>query len=671
VLDGMIESLTASRVLLLVNYRPEYEHAWGRKTSYSQLRIDPLPPENAEELLNALLGEDRTLEPLQRLLIKRTEGNPFFLEESVRTLIETKVLLGDRGAYRLAKPLDDIQVPATVEAVLAARIDRLPAEDKRLLQVAAVIGQDVPFALLQAVAELPDEALREGLAHLWATEFLYESSLFPDPEYTFKHALTHEVAYRGLLQERRRELHARCLAVLEQLGAEHAAEQVERLAHHAFRAEAWDKAAAYLKQAGNKAIERSAHREAGTCFEQALEALAHLPESRDRLEQAVDLRLDLRNALYPFGESRRILECLREAEEMGTTLDDNQRLGWVSVHLAWEFTRAGEHEQSSERAERALAIAADSGDRRLYAVASFTLGVAHNAVGDYSLATELLQGAVAQFKGELARERCGLASLPSVLSRGILVYTLSERGEFAEGIALGEEAVQIAEAADHLYSLSLACAYVGWVYLVKGDVQKSIPFLERGLHLAQIGSSTDMFLTVPALLAISALGYAYVLSGRIAEALPLLDRCASQDLSEARVVTPARLYQRVSEAYLMADRLEEATRIALRVRYLAQQRRERGRLADALWLLGEIAGRRDPPEMESAEAHYRKVLVGAEALGMRPLQAHCHLGLGKLSRRIGDRAKATEHLTTAARMYREMDMGFWLEKAEAELATPH
>src|SRR5215813_5785713 len=195
-------------LLLLVNYRPEYQHGWGSKTYYTQLRLDPLPPTSAAAVLQALLGDDPSLAPLTPLLIARTEGNPFFLEESVRTLVETGTLVGEPGAYRLAQALPVMQMPATVHAVLAARIDRLPPEDKRLLQTAAVIGTDLPFALLRAIADLPEEALHRGLAHLQAAEFLYETRLFPEPEYTFKHALTHEVAYSSLLLERRRGLHA-------------------------------------------------------------------------------------------------------------------------------------------------------------------------------------------------------------------------------------------------------------------------------------------------------------------------------------------------------------------------------------------------------------------------------------------------------------------------------
>src|SRR3989475_1352016 len=282
-LDSLVESVPTAQLLMLVNYRPEYQHGWRSKTSSTQLRLDPLPPASAEAFLAALLGDDPSLAPLTPLLIARTEGNPFFLEESVRTLVETGVLVGTPGAYRLAKPLQGMPVPATVQAVLAARIDRLPPEEKRLLQTAAVVGTDVPFALLRAIADLPEEALHRSLAHLQAAEFLYETRLFPEPEYTFKHALTHEVAYGSLLLERRRALHARIVDAMETLYTDRVTEQVERLAHHALRGEVWDKAVIYYRQAGAKAVARSANGEGAVGFEQALGGLGHLPERADRL----------------------------------------------------------------------------------------------------------------------------------------------------------------------------------------------------------------------------------------------------------------------------------------------------------------------------------------------------------------------------------------------------
>src|SRR5437016_3438135 len=242
-LDSLVESLGSARLLLLVNYRPEYQHAWSGKTYYGQTRLDALPAESAGELLDALLGDDPGLAPLKQLLVKR--GNPFFLEETVRTLVETKALAGERGRYRLTQPVQAIQAPSTVQGMLAARIDRLALEDKRLLQVASVVGKDVPLILLQVIAELPDEALRRGLDHLQAAEFLYETGLYPDLEYSFKHALTHEVTYGGLLYERRRALHARIVEVIERLYPDRLPEHVERLGHHAFQGQLWEQAVRY------------------------------------------------------------------------------------------------------------------------------------------------------------------------------------------------------------------------------------------------------------------------------------------------------------------------------------------------------------------------------------------------------------------------------------------
>jgi predicted ATPase len=253
---------------------------------YTPLRLDPLPPASAGALLQALLGDEPSLTPLKQLLIARAEGNPFFLEESVRTLVEAGVRVGEPGAYRLAKALPTMYVPATGQATLAARIGRLPPEEKQLLQTAAVIGTEVPLPLLQAIAELPEATLHRGLAHFQAAEFLYETRLFPETKYTFKHALTHEVAYGSFLLERRRVLHGHIVEALEALAPDRVVEQVERLAHHAVRGEVWGEALAYCRQAGEKAMTRSAHREAVGYFEQALGALPHVPEQRHTLDQA-------------------------------------------------------------------------------------------------------------------------------------------------------------------------------------------------------------------------------------------------------------------------------------------------------------------------------------------------------------------------------------------------
>ncbi len=382
-LDALVESLPAARVLLLVNYRPEYSHQWGSRTYYTQLRLDALPHDHAGELLSALIGSDVALDPLKRVLIERTEGNPFFLEESVRSLVETGSLVGERGAYRLARALPTIQVPATVQAVLAARIDRLPPADRAVLQTASVVGKDVPLGLLQAIAGQGEAELSAAISRLQAAEFLYEARLLPDTEYTFKHALTHDVTYGGLLQERRRRLHGQIVETIERRYPDRLGEHVERLAHHAFRAEEWDKAVGYLRQVGAKALARSANLDAAAHMERALEALRHVPESSETLESAFDLRVELWNALTPLGQFARASEVAREAEGAAKRLGDQRRLGRVWGLMGNALLATGRRAESVAISERARAAGEGIGDLITQISANTNLGLTAYAAGDY------------------------------------------------------------------------------------------------------------------------------------------------------------------------------------------------------------------------------------------------------------------------------------------------
>jgi tetratricopeptide (TPR) repeat protein len=658
-LQNLIESLTTARLLLLVNYRPEYHHGWGNKTYYTQLRLDPLPQVSAEEFLHALLGDDPSLAPLTQLLIARTERNPFFLEESVRTLEETGVLVGERSAYQLAQPLANLQVPATVQAVLAARMDRLPAEEKRLLQTAAVIGTEVPFALMHAIADMSEETLPRGLARLQAAEFLYETRLFPESEYTFKHALTHEVAYGSLLLERRRVLHARIIGALEALAGDHLSEHVERLAHHALRGEVWAKAVAYCRQAGEKTMARSAHYEAVGYFEQALSALGHLPGTRDTQEQAVDLRLALRTPLAPSGHLERSLANLRQAEALALALDDSRRLGRVLLFLANHYNQVGEYAQAIAAAQRALALAA--ADEDVVLRAHQYLGQAYEAQGHYRQA---IDSTVASLDWTRRHERFDQLFLPAVVSRARLAMCHAELGMFAEGRVLGEEGLRIAEEAAYPGNSMRAYHGLGLLALRQGDFHRALPCLERAIGICQDADLRSFFFPMTA----AALGAAYTLGGRLADAVALLTQAMTELNAATMVRNQAFCGLSLGEAHLLADCLEEAHALAEQSLALARAHQERGNEAYARRLLGDIAARRVPPDVAQAAAHYQQALVLAEELGMRPLQAHCHRGLGTLYATSGQQEQARVELTTAIAMYQSMDMAFWLPQTEAALA---
>jgi class 3 adenylate cyclase/DNA-binding winged helix-turn-helix (wHTH) protein/tetratricopeptide (TPR) repeat protein len=662
VLDSLIESLPAGRLLLLVSYRPGYQHGWESKTYYTHLRLHSLSSEAAEELLDLLLGEADELQPVKRLLLERSEGNPFFLEESVRSLVETQVLHGERGAYHLAKPLASLQMPATVQAILAARIDRLPPEEKWLLQSAAVIGREMSFPLLQALAEMPEDDLRRGLAHLQKAEFLVETRLFPELAYAFTHALTHDVAYASLLHRQRRALHARIVAAIERLWADRLTTQVEQLAHHAVRGELWEKALGYCRQEGSKATMRSAHREAVECFSQALAALQHLPETPEMVEQAIDLHFDVRNALLPLGDQERVGEHLGMAETLARRLNDRRRLGRTFAYLADYFRVTGEPRRAVESGEHALALATTLGDFTLQVMATHFLGTSCSALGEYRRAVDYFRSNVTLLTGELRRERFGMTGLPAVMSRTWLVSCLADLGEFDEGIARGDEAVQLAEAAEHPFSLTQAYYAFGTLFLRRGDLAQAITVLERGLALCHGASIVTWFPTVAA-----ALGYAYTLSDRIPEALPLLQQAVAQDPSTGISAGHARRVAYLSEAYLLAGRRDEAADLATSALNFARTLQARGNEAYALWLHGEIHAQQELLAGAAADTYYQQALALARELGMRPLQAHCHLALGTLSTKRGQLAQARVELSTAVELLHTMGMTFWLPRAQATL----
>ena len=506
------------------------------------------------------------------------------------------------------------------------------------------------------------EALRQGLGRLQEAEFLYETTLFPDLVYTFKHALTHDVTYGSLLQDRRRALHGRIVETIERLYPDRLAEHVERLAHHARFGEQWEKAVRYCRQAGLKSLERSANREATGYFEQALSMLPKLPEVRSTRELAVDVRLDLYYAMQPLNELTRLLEHLRAAEALARELGDESRLSWTLLHVCHLLVLIGECAEGVDVGQAALAIGQSTGDRALQVVALLWVGCGCYALGQHRRAVELLGQSLAVL-AETPQEDGGVASRllrRPVETRAYLSMFLCEMGRFVEADTAGQEAIRIADALDHPYSRALVSWMVGTGLAVKGDVNRAVPLFERGMAEAtQWGYARAAgFNSCP-------LGYALATAGRAAEGVDLLRRGVEQiDATPGFTWLRGRRLSMLGEGYLLAGQIEDSRVAAEEALTFSRKRRERGFEAWAVRLLGMIAAGSDPPDAETAEVHYRAALALANELEMRPLVAHCHLGLGKLYCHTQDNANAQEHLTTAATMYREMGMRFWLDQAE-------
>lgn len=664
-LDSLVESLPAARLLLLVSYRPEYTHQWARKTYYGQLHVGALPSQRADELLATLLGDDVALHPLRQRLIRTTEGNPLFLEESVRSLVDAGSLIGERGAYRQARPIDAIRVPETVQTVLGARIDRLDSETKRLLQTAAVIGKDVPYALLRVIAEVGDEALHDLLSRILAAELMYEAQVLPELMYTFKHALTHEVAYGGLLQDRRRALHARIVEAMEAAanddgrGPDQLAEQIDRLGHHALRGERWEQAVTYLRRAGLRDGARSANRQAVTSFEQALAALSHLPDRRETQQLAIDIRLDLRNVLLPLSEIGAMFDHLLEAERLATSLDDRYRLGWVSAYLTACYCNTPRRAEAEAAGLRAMAIADEHAELRLQVMAHFFLGLAYVYACRWRESIPLLTWNAERLTGALAFERFGEPGLPAVFSRSYLLRALAEVGQFEEALAQGQEAVRLSESTDLPMCLASALEGLGLVYLWRGDLPQAIALLEPSLRLCEERHFHIILHAVQAYL-----GYAYALAGRDAEAMFLLETSAKIDGG----LHPALRIAMLGEAHLLAGRVDRAQQCVDRALALATVGTEHGGRAWTLRLAAEVMLARGVEHADRAVGQFQAAQALADEHGMRPLRAHCHLGLGRLYRRLDRLEDARAELSAAILMMREMGMARWHAEAEAELA---
>jgi class 3 adenylate cyclase/tetratricopeptide (TPR) repeat protein len=644
-------------LLLVVSYRPGYSDVWKNRLNYCQLCLDPLTDSSLAEFLHAVLGSDQSLTALNSFLVERASGNPFFVEEIVRTLADNDVLAGARGCYRIANKFITSEVPPTLQAVLAARIDALPIAEKRLLKEAAVIGQDVPFSLLHSICGLTEEALRRLLDNLCAAEFLHATQLFPDLQYTFRHSLTREVAYREVLRERRGEIHARVTLGIEKIYAERLAEQVERLAHHAVRGGLKEKAVHYLLEAARKAAARSALVNARMWFEQALDILKSLPENQTTLEQAFDIRLELRAVLRQLGEVRRMLEYLREAEVLSEQLKDDRRRGRACGIMTTVLSTLDELDEALVAGTRAVEIATRSGDSTLRVVTRSCLEQAYYYRGDYGHVIEIARENIAALPVESVGEFFGLAVPPSVFMRGWLIMSLIELGRFSDAAKYKAEAIRLAEPTQHWHTIGWAHLAASMFDIFKGHWAKAHLLVEQWINVHR---SMDVSVLLPWAVTSSAwtlaqIGEATDALKRVREGEVLLER----QLSSGIVGHRSWNYYAVSRACQLLGLLDEARRLGSRA--LESSQRQPGFRARALHLLGDLATHPDRFDAEGSAAHYLEALALAELHGMRPTMAHCHLSMGQLYRRTGKPEQAREHLTIATTMLREMDMAFLLD----------
>ncbi len=644
---ALIDRLGGTPIMLLLTCRPGYRPGWLDKSYVTQIALPSLGTADSRKMVSAILGP-KAMDAAGQVLLAKAEGNPFFLEELARTVAEQ-----DR-----AVPIRTI--PNTIHAVLAERIDRLAPAEKQLLQVAAVVGPEVPVRLLEAVSDLPAIDLNHHLRQLQAGEFFYESRALPEPVYTFKHALTHDVAYGNLLQSQRRHLHGRVLDALERLAkTAPAADATDVLAHHALGAVRWDKVCHYFDRAGAHAMARSAYREAVASFEQALQGLSYLPEDLSRREQAIDLRLQLHTALLRAGDPVRSLAMLSEAQPIAEALDDAYRLGWTASYLSTHHLMAGDTDGALSHGQRAQALADVCEDETLQVDVRLHLGQAYHARGDYAAAISVLRPNIEFLKAKRDREDVDLASVPGLHSLPWMILCLAETGDFARGEVYIEEALRTAAIGERPYEQVAVDGSAGLLWLRQGYIATATPRLERALERCRTAAIHHLLPIVA-----SYLGGAYLQDGRLSEAIGLLENAVAQAAAIRVMAHHALSVVFLGQAYRLDGRTRDAQTQAERAIRLSQTHHEYGNGAWAYHLLGEALAQDTAAEPKAAEAAFRQALTQAETYGMQPLQAHCHLGLGALYQRHqgqnGSTSQAQAELATASALYRALDMPFWL-----------
>jgi tetratricopeptide (TPR) repeat protein len=596
------------------------------------------------------------------MLVKR--GNPFFLEETVRTLIETDTLEGERGAYRLTHPVETLQIPATVQAILAARIDRLSSEDKRVLQTASVIGKDVPFELLKAITDIGETEINNALARLQAAEFVYEAGLYPDVEYTFKHALTHEVAYGGLTHDRKQRLHARIVDAIEQIYASRIEEQTERLAHHAQRGEVWDKAVKYLRQAGQRAFARSANAEAARWWEQALNAAEHLPEGKDRTVQLIDIRLELRGPLIALAKMPQCIELIKSAQDLAEKARDRLRFARALAHEVHVRYLTCEFDKALDAGKRAIDISGKDGFTDVHVVASVFLPTISRWRGKLHEAEDNFRIAMRNLEMVPEHERFGMTALPGVYIRSLYATALLWLGRFAEALELVHDADKIARRASHPYSAAYSAFCASAVLTVKGDFANAIQKGEQALSICEATEGTLFYPWVAAWL-----GSAYAHNGRTAAGIELISESAQRFITMDSLLGLTETTFLLPEAHYFAGAIQTSLNAAIKGLEMERMTTISLYRPMMLELIGRIHTNPDYYEPDASQRNFQEGLTSAMKQDNRVVIAHCHAGLGRLNHTMDNSAKAKDELTRACEMYRNMDMTYYLRKAEADLAA--
>ncbi len=656
-LNQLADSIGTAKILLLVNYRPEYSHQWNNKSYYIQLRLDPLAKESAEEMLSALLGDGLELVPLKRLIIERTEGTPFFMEEIVQALFESGVLTRN-GTVKLAKSMNAVKVPGTVQAILASRLDRLPPDEKELLQVLALIGRQFPLSLIRrVVGDGADDDLDRMLADLQMAEFIYEQPATGDIEYIFKHALTQEVAYGSLLVERRKELHERTAREIEALFSSRLEDHYSNLAHHYSSSDNGLKAVQYLQLAAQQGIQRSANTEAIDQLTKALRILKSLPETQQRDQHELILQTMLGPVLIATkgNAAGEVAVAYKRAVELGRKLDDNVQLfpvlfGMRSFHLV-----RAELEQARELAEQLLDLSERLGDAGLSLEANLAKGNTLFLFGEFTPALHILEKAFALYEPQKYRAHAFLYGLdPGVFCLSRIAWMFALLGHRDQASKKMSVALALAHDQSHAYSLAVAILHACNVHNLRSEWLALQQQAEAGIALcdeqgfASILEQAKQFR-----------GYALAQLGETEKGIALIREGLAAYRATGAALNCPYFLSNLANACLRPAHYEEGLTVVAEALTLVERTEERYHQAELYRLQGELTllqfsvKRSRATDQQQAEESFRKSIEIARRQEAKSFELSAVMSLSRLWQEQDKKAEAWKILAETYNWFTE------------------
>ena len=648
-LNLLADSIGTARILLLVNYRPEYSHSWSNKTYYTQLRLDPLGKESADEMLASLLGDDVGLDALKRLIIERTEGNPFFMEETVQVLLDEGALVRN-GATKLTRPLGELKIPPTVQAILTSRIDRLPPDEKDLLQTLAVLGKEFSLPLVRHVAGKPLDEIDQMLNDLQLAEFIYEQPAFGDIEYTFKHALTREVVYGGLLKERRKLLHKQIGVAIETLYAGQLDGHLGELARHYSLSPDAQKAVEYLHLAGEQAIKRSAHAEAVTDSEAALSLLQTLPASRerDRRELALQILLGSAGAAVKGPGAPERERSLLRARDLSQRLGEQSHVFPVLWQLFHFHAQRGELQTAREYAEHALAVAESQCDAVMLAGARTALGLCLFYIGDFAACRRQFELALAQDiplqkRWYFGRGFDALAGALSALAEGILGYP----DRCCVGVG---EVVKRARTQSSLPDLAFALVACGRGHLLAGSPSSAQSLAEETITLSETYGYVER-----AALGKCVRGVALTRQGELKEGIACILQGLSDYSATGGRLGQSEFYSALAAAFGKAGRTQEGLEAVDLGLAMGRDGGESFYRGELYRIRGELIQIEDPAHPHEVERLFRTAIDIASRRQARSFELRATTSLARLLAKQNRRDEARAML---AEIYNWFTEGF-------------